>query len=78
MLPTIGSMIRAYCLWQSNMKYVRILGIITGVLYGSYYVYYEGWFMVLGYLILLIIGIWQVYKTDIRSTNIIKREGGTI
>lgn len=57
------------------MKYVRILGIITVVLYGSYYVYYEGWFMVLGYLILLIIGIWQVYKTDIRSTNIIKREG---
>ena len=66
LLPTIGSMIRAYCLWQSNMKYVRISGITTGILYGSYYIYYEGWFMVLGYLILLIIGIWQVYKNDIK------------
>ena len=66
LLPTIGSMIRAYCLWQSNMKYVRISGITTGILYGSYYIYYEGWFMVFGYLILLIIGIWQVYKNDIK------------
>lgn len=68
LLPTIGSMIRAYCLWQSNMKYVRILGITTGILYGSYYIYYEGWFMVLGYLILLIIGIWQFYKNDIKNS----------
>lgn len=67
LLPTIGSMIRAYCLWQSNMKYVRISGITTGILYGSYYIYYEGWFMVLGYLILLFIGIWQVCKNDIKN-----------
>lgn len=68
LLPTIGSMIRAYCLWQSNMKYVRVSGITTGILYGSYYIYYEGWFMVLGYLILLIIGIWQFYKNDIKNS----------
>ena len=68
LLPTIGSMIRAFCLWQSNMKYVRISGITTGILYGYYYIYYEGWFMVLGYLILLIIGIWQVYKNDIKNS----------
>ena len=68
LIPTIGSMIRAYCLWQSNMKYVRISGITTGLLYGSYYIYYEGWFMVLGYLILLIIGIWQFYKNDIKNS----------
>lgn len=68
LLPTIGSMIRAYCLWQSNMKYVRISGITTGILYGAYYIYYEGWFMVLGYLILLITGIWQVYKNDIKNS----------
>ena len=69
LLPTVGSMIRSYCLWQSNMKYVRISGITTGILYGGYYIYYEGWFMVLGYLILLIIGIWQVYKNDIKNTR---------
>ena len=27
LLPTIGSIIRTYCLWQSNMKLVRISGI---------------------------------------------------
>lgn len=70
LLPTIGSMIRAYCLWLSNMKYVRLSGITTGILYGSYYVYYEGWFMVLGYLVLLVIGIWQFYKNDIRSKGV--------
>lgn len=70
LLPTIGSMIRAYCLWLSNMKYVRLSGITTGILYGSYYVYYEGWFMVLGYLVLLVIGIWQFYKNDIRSKEV--------
>lgn len=70
LLPTIGSMIRAYCLWLSNMKYVRLSGITTGILYGSYYVYYEGWFMVLGYLILLVTGIWQFYKNDIRSNEV--------
>ncbi len=70
LLPTIGSMIRAYCLWLSNMKYVRLSGITTGILYGSYYVYYEGWFMVIGYLILLVTGIWQFYKNDIRSKEV--------
>ena len=52
LLPTIGSIIRTYCLWQSNMKLVRISGITTGVLYGSYYIYYNSWFMVLGDFIL--------------------------
>lgn len=54
-------------MWQSNMKYVRISGITTGILYGSYYIYYEGWFMILGYLILLITSIWQVYKNDLKN-----------
>ena len=39
LLPTIGSIIRTYCLWQSNMKLVRISGITPGLLYGSYYIY---------------------------------------
>ena len=32
LLPTIGSMIRSYCLWQSNMKLVRISGITIRLL----------------------------------------------
>lgn len=67
LLPTIGSIIRTYCLWQSDMKLVRISGITTGIFYGSYYIYYKSWFMVLGDLILLLIGIYEVYKNDIRK-----------
>ncbi len=69
LLPTIGSMIRAYCLWQSNMKLVRISGITTGILYGSYYIYYHSWFMVLGDVILLITGIYALWKNDIRRRD---------
>ena len=39
--PTIGSIIRTYCLWQSNMKLVRLSGITTGLFYGIYYLYYQ-------------------------------------
>ena len=69
LLPTIGSMIRTYCLWQSNMKLVRLSGITTGILYGLYYVYYQSWFMVLGDLILLITGIYALYKNDVKKLN---------
>ena len=66
LLPTVGSVIRTYCLWQSNMKYVRISGMVTGVTYGGYYIYHKGWFMVLGYLVLFIVGIITVYKNDVK------------
>lgn len=69
LLPTIGSIIRTYCLWQSNMKLVRISGITTGVFYGSYYIYYNSWFMVLGDFILLVVGIYTLWKNDIKRKN---------
>lgn len=69
LLPTIGSMIRSYCLWQSNMKLVRISGITTGVLYGMYYIYYKSWFLVLGFAILLITSIISLYKNDIKKVG---------
>lgn len=67
LLPSIGSIIRTYCLWQDNMKLVRISGITTGILYGLYYLYYQSWFMVLGDLILFIVGIYAIYKNDIKK-----------
>lgn len=70
MLPTIGSIIRTYCLWQSNMKLVRLSGVTTGMLYGSYYLYYQSWFMVLGDLILLITGILAIYRNDLKKQKL--------
>ena len=67
LLPTIGSIIRTYCLWQSNMRLVRISGITTGIFYGIYYIFYQSWFMVLGDLILLLVGIYAVYKNDLKT-----------
>lgn len=66
-LPTIGSIIRTYCLWQNNMKLVRISGITTGILYGLYYSYYQSWFIVLGDIILLFTSIISIYKNDIKN-----------
>ena len=67
LLPTIGSIIRTYCLWQSNMKLVRISGITTGILYGLYYLYYQSWFIVAGDIILLFTSIISIYKYDIKK-----------
>lgn len=75
LLPTIGSMIRSYCLWQSNMKLVRISGITTGILYGLYYIYYQSWFLVLGNVTLLIISIISFYKNDIIHQKEDKNDG---
>ncbi len=66
LLPTIGSLIRTYCLWQTDMKLVRISGITTGIFYGLYYIYYKSWFMVLGDSILLLVGAYEVMKNDIK------------
>ncbi len=40
-LPTFGAIIRTYCLWQSNMKYVRFSGMISGILFGTYYIFHQ-------------------------------------
>lgn len=64
LLPTIGSIIRTYCLWQTNMKLVRISGITSGILYGLYYSYYQSWFIVMGDVILIITSIMNIYKYD--------------
>ena len=68
--PTIGSFIRTYCLWQSNMKLVRLSGITTGIFYGIYYLYYQSFFMVLGDIILIITGIYAIWVNDIRKKKV--------
>lgn len=68
--PTIGSFIRTYCLWQSNMKLVRLSGITTGIFYGIYYLYYQSFFMVLGDIILIITGIYAIWINDIRKKKV--------
>lgn len=68
LLPTIGTMIRIYCLWQSSMTLVRISGLTTGVFYGSYYVYYQSWFLVLGDIVLFIVSLISIYQYDFKKT----------
>lgn len=65
-LPTLGSVIRTYCLWQTDMKLVRISGMTTGICYGLYYLYYKNVFIISGYIILLIVSIINFYKNDIK------------
>ncbi len=67
LLPTIGTIIRTYCLWQTNMKLVRISGITTGVFYGLYYSYYHSWFLVMGDMIILLTSIMSIYKNDVKN-----------
>ena len=67
LLPTIGSIIRTYCLWQTNMKLVRISGITTGIFYGLYYSYYHSWFLVMGDMILLLTSMMSIYKNDVKN-----------
>lgn len=67
LLPTIGSVIRTYCLWQTNMKLVRISGITTGIFYGLYYSCYQSWFIVMGDILLIIVSIINIYKYDIKN-----------
>lgn len=67
LLPTIGSVIRTYCLWQSNMKLIRLSGLTTGISYGLYYFYYHSWFMVFGDIVLSITTIYALWKNDIKN-----------
>ncbi len=71
-LPTIGSIIRTYCLWQTRMTLVRLSGVTTGIFYGIYYIYYESWFMVLGDIILIITGCYALFVNDIKKDKKIK------
>ena len=51
------------------MKLVRISGMTTGITYGIYYIYYNSWFMVLGYAILLVTVIYAIWENDIKKSN---------
>lgn len=64
LLPTLASMIRTFCLWHSNMKYVRFSGILSGLLFALYYIHYNGWLMAIGYIILIFVSLYNVLKVD--------------
>lgn len=74
LLPTIGSLVRTYCLWQSDMRLIRVSGITTGLSYGAYYAIYGGWLMVMGYALLLVVGVYEIVSKDVlcRRKNVAK------
>lgn len=67
LLPTIGSFIRTYCLWQTDMRFVRLSGITTGVFYGAYYLYYQSPLLVIGETILMFAGMYAVWRNDVKD-----------
>ena len=69
LLPTLASATRTFCMWQSNMKYVRLSAVLAAILFGGYYIYYQGWFMLAGYILLFIISCCAVLKHDIKLLN---------
>ncbi len=73
LVPTLGSVIRTYCLWQSDMRLVRFSGITTGIAYGLYYTYYHSWFLVFGYMVVLLTGVFSIYKNDIKNSKAVDK-----
>ncbi len=68
---SIFNFIRTYCLWQTNMNLIRISGLTTGILYGSYYLYHHSWFMVLGDIALSIIAIFTLWQNSMNNRKTI-------
>ncbi len=67
LLPTIATFVRTYCLWQTKyMRLVRISGITTGIFNSIYFIYYNSAIMVLGYIVLIIAGIINFLKYDVK------------
>lgn len=64
LLPAVGSMARAYCLWKDDMKLIRTSGIIIGLFYGIYYIYYGSLFMVIGDTLILLTSIYALLKEN--------------
>ena len=65
-LPTIGSIIRVYCLWQSDMKLIRLSGMSTAITYGLYYAYFGASFLILGYILLFVISAFSFLEKDLK------------
>ena len=74
LLPTIGSIIRTFCLWQPDMRLVRFSGITSGIFYTLYYIYYHSFFMTLGYALLLIISTYEYIAIDIKNKKKLNEE----
>lgn len=68
-LPTIGSIIRVYCLWQSDMKLVRLSGMSTAITYGLYYACFDATFLILGYVLLFVISAFSFIEKDLKLFN---------
>lgn len=71
LLPTIGSIIRTFCLWQPDMRLVRFSGITSGIFYTLYYIYYHSFFMTLGFLVLFVVSVYEYYTLDIKNKKVI-------
>lgn len=72
LLPTVASVIRTYCLWQSKMALIRISGVTTGILFGIYYLHYDSFSLVVGYGILVIVSAVRIIQLDLKHRPTVK------
>lgn len=61
LLPTIGTMFRTFAAWQTRMGLIRLAGVATGLLYIPYFLRHNSPIMAIGYGVLLLVGIYEVW-----------------
>ena len=69
LLPTTASVVRTYCLWQTDMKLIRISGIVSGFLFSVYYLFYRSWFLIMGYGFLFAAGVYAFVRNDVLKSS---------
>ncbi len=64
LLPT--SLYRSYCLWQKDMKLIRLSGALSGFSSLVYYIAFGAWLVAAGSLLTTLVSAYEYYIKDIR------------
>lgn len=76
LFPTMASIIGVYCLWVPDVKYLKISSLIKGLFYSVYYVYYDSWILVWGYMVVFLFSSYALIKCNLNSkSNFLKLIG---
>lgn len=59
-----ATLLRSYCLWQKDMKLIRLSGALSGFLHVTYYVAFGAWLIAAGWLLTFIVSTHGYYTKD--------------